>query len=597
MKRTLLTVVAAVLIVVTALPSVAAMAASNTDLTDTAWTLTGLPGVALLPEPQVTMQFADGRVYGTDGCNRYSAPYTMDGERLRLTANMLTTMMACPEPVMKQAEAFGRALSGMQAVRIDAGHLVLLDADGATLATLSPQDRNLPGTAWQVTGYNNGKQAVVSVQSGTTLTMAFTAEGTVRGSAGCNSYSADFSVAGKSISIGKIAATKKMCARPRKVMQQEAAFLQSLQRAAVVRVEGGRLELRSDDGALLVTAERETAAAPAAGGAGAAAIGAHGLRLPATFRGDLPCADCEGIRHHLDLWPDQVFHLHREWLGITEVRDDVGRWRTDPARGTLMLEAGGDLPLQYAIEGPGTIRQLAMDGKPIKSDLPYQLVSDGTLTPADLTLPLGGEMQYMADAARFTECLSGRSYPIVMEGDFISMERAYLDAVDEPGSRLYVTFEGSIVSRPKMDGDGVEPSIVVNRFINAWPGERCERAMADASLTNTYWRIVRLGNEPVRAAEGQREPHLLLRDDGERTSYAATVGCNRMIGGFTVDGARISIAPSASTKMACPPPLATLERQLAAALARTSTWRIEAGTLEFFDATNTSVALFQAVYL
>jgi hypothetical protein len=26
----------------------------------------------------------------------------------------------------------------------------------------------------------------------------------------------------------------------------------------------------------------------------------HGLRLPATFRGSLPCADCEAIRHHLD---------------------------------------------------------------------------------------------------------------------------------------------------------------------------------------------------------------------------------------------------------------------------------------------------------
>ena len=43
--------------------------------------------------------------------------------------------------------------------------------------------------------------------------------------------------------------------------------------------------------------------------------GAHGLQLPATFRGDLPCADCQAIRYHLDLWPDQVFHLRREWLG------------------------------------------------------------------------------------------------------------------------------------------------------------------------------------------------------------------------------------------------------------------------------------------
>jgi len=56
-------------------------------------------------------------------------------------------------------------------------------------------------------------------------------------------------------------------------------------------------------------------------------IGAHGLRLPATFTGTLPCADCEGIAHHLDLWPNQAYHLRREWLGREgdAVRDEIGR--------------------------------------------------------------------------------------------------------------------------------------------------------------------------------------------------------------------------------------------------------------------------------
>jgi hypothetical protein len=27
----------------------------------------------------------------------------------------------------------------------------------------------------------------------------------------------------------------------------------------------------------------------------------HGQRLPASFRGVLPCADCRSVRHHLDL--------------------------------------------------------------------------------------------------------------------------------------------------------------------------------------------------------------------------------------------------------------------------------------------------------
>jgi hypothetical protein len=59
-------------------------------------------------------------------------------------------------------------------------------------------------------------------------------------------------------------------------------------------------------------------------------VGVSGLELPATFRGDLPCADCEGIRYHLDLWPDGVFHLRRAWLGKPGIEDDRGRWRKDP---------------------------------------------------------------------------------------------------------------------------------------------------------------------------------------------------------------------------------------------------------------------------
>ena len=37
--------------------------------------------------------------------------------------------------------------------------------------------------------------------------------------------------------------------------------------------------------------------------------------LPATFVGELPCADCPGIRHQLDLWPDGAFFLRRTYLG------------------------------------------------------------------------------------------------------------------------------------------------------------------------------------------------------------------------------------------------------------------------------------------
>jgi len=41
---------------------------------------------------------------------------------------------------------------------------------------------------------------------------------------------------------------------------------------------------------------------------------------------------------------------------------------------------------------------------------------------------LGGEMRYMADAARFTECLTGRSYPIVVKANTLEI----FDAAGSP---------------------------------------------------------------------------------------------------------------------------------------------------------------------
>ncbi len=328
-----------------------------------------------------------------------------------------------------------------------------------------------------------------------------------------------------------------------------------------------------------------------------AALPAHGLRMPATFRGDLPCADCEAMRHHLDLWPDQVFHLHREWVGRNLVRDEVGRWRVDPSRQALILSGGGEMPLQFEIKGPDRLRLLDLQGKPITSKLPYELISDGTLTPADLNPMLAGELTYMADAARFTECLTGRNYPIAQEGgEFLKLQRAYQGARSKPGETLYVTFEGSIMARQKMEGTGTERAVVVRRFINVWPHETCERARADPSLTNTYWRIVKLGEESIQAVEGRREPHLVLRKGEGRPTAVATVGCNHMTASYTLGGESLIFTEQASTKMACPAPLDELEGHLRDMLAKARQWRIKGPTLELWDESGRTVGLLEAVY-
>ena len=120
-------------------------------------------------------------------------------------------------------------------------------------AVFMAQDQSLAGTAWEVTGFNNGRQAVVSVLAGTSLTATFGEDGRVAGSAGCNQYNASFTTDGDKITIGPAASTRRFCAEPAGVMEQEAQFLAALQTAATYTPRGDMLELRTADGALAVT--------------------------------------------------------------------------------------------------------------------------------------------------------------------------------------------------------------------------------------------------------------------------------------------------------------------------------------------------------
>ena len=80
---------------------------------------------------------------------------------------------------------------------------------------------------------------------------------------------------------------------------------------------------------------------------------------------------------------------------------------------------------------------------------------------------------YLADAALFTECETGRRYPVAFEGDSVTLERAYLEMRRQPGEEVLVSLEGHIAERPAMEGNQSEESLIVKRFIGLWPGETC----------------------------------------------------------------------------------------------------------------------------
>jgi heat shock protein HslJ len=222
------------------------------------WRLVSLPGqtpatLATL-ERGVIARFEGGRVTGFAGCNTFTGSYTIAEQRLSVGV-LAGTMMACPEPAMSVERAFHSALTGTLSYAIDGDRLTLTADSGAQL-TFAKQSAETPaGGTWDVTGYNNGRQAVVSPMAGTSVTVAF-ADGMVTGSAGCNTFRATYYTDGSRIAIGPAVTTRKMCEEA--VMTQEREFLKALASASTWSIDsGGLLHLhRPDEERVLVGSRR-----------------------------------------------------------------------------------------------------------------------------------------------------------------------------------------------------------------------------------------------------------------------------------------------------------------------------------------------------
>ena len=230
--------------------------ADSPPLQGTAWVLASLGGQTPPTEVTATARFDGSRVEGTNGCNRYNAPVVIQGTKVEISPKAATTNMACPPDIMKLADAFMTALLSTRSYRISSHQLELLGSDGTVLAKFSAQSQSLAGTSWRVTGINNGKEAVVSLVPGSSVTVNFAKGGKVAGSGGCNNYTTTYTQGGGKLTFALAAATRRMCFAEG-VMGQEHAFFKALETVATARMEGKQLELRTAEGALALSLERK----------------------------------------------------------------------------------------------------------------------------------------------------------------------------------------------------------------------------------------------------------------------------------------------------------------------------------------------------
>jgi len=115
----------------------------------------------------------------------------------------------------------------------------------------------------------------------------------------------------------------------------------------------------------------------------------------------------------------------------------------------------------------------------------------------------------------------------------------------------------------------------------------------DASLGNTYWKLVWIDGNEYRYRGQQREPHLMLRTDGATAS--GTTGCNSFTGTYETDGDALAVSTMAVTEMACIDGM-EIEAAFLADLEAVDRFDIDGDSMMLY-AGEAAVLGFEAVYL
>jgi putative lipoprotein len=108
-------------------------------------------------------------------------------------------------------------------------------------------------------------------------------------------------------------------------------------------------------------------------------------------------------------------------------------------------------------------------------------------------------------------------------------------------------------------------------------------APAAPGLVGPEWIVEDIGG---RGVVGRARVSIAFDGQGR---ISGSGGCNRLVGGYTLDGASLRFGQMAGTMMACEPPLGEQEQRFHAALAEVRAWRIENGLLHLTNGAGATV--------
>ena len=188
-----------------------------------------------------------------------------------------------------------------------------------------------------------------------------------------------------------------------------------------------------------------------------------------SWRGILPCADCEGIETSLFLEKDGTWVMNERYQGVREEPSSFASYGTwaRTADKLVLTDSQGEKSY-YRAKGEA-LEMLDREGNPIESQLNY------TLAPVKATLPvtpmaMRGMYFYMADAATFTDCATGKQVSVASNAE---LERGYLAARGASEKPVLLSVEGHFTLEANPDTHEPVKTLMADKEVKFIPGKSC----------------------------------------------------------------------------------------------------------------------------
>ncbi len=543
------------------------------DLAGTNWLLGALNGELPIAGTTMYLEFGtDGTVSGSDGCNLINATYTQDGSSLTINVQSgASTLMACPDPVMAQAEAFTTALGATNSFMMTETDLVLQDGE-QVLATFVTSATDLTDTAWEVVNYNNGREAVVGLIEGTEISAYFGTEGDLSGSAGCNQYFSSFTAGDGSIEIGMPGTTMRFCEQPAGIMEQESEYLAALQSAATYSIRGDLLEMRTAEDAMAVLMTRKIVIdlpEPEPAVPTGRVNSTQGLNIRSGPGSNFPVI---GFAQDGDEGEIIGRSANNRWwaAAVPSAPDGIGWVSAD----FVIATNAENVPV---IDAPPPVI-IVPTTAPTPSPVPPP-----TATPAP-------EISFGADRTNINEgeCTTLRWSVQNIQAVWVYPQGERFESFPRSGQgseqvcpTTTTTYEMRVLLR---DGSIIFRQVTVNV---AGPAATATTAPAADPLPNTRWEVVNYNNGRSALVTPLLDTRLTM-EFGANGGLSGSSGCNTYTTSYQVNGSNITISQPGGTNKLCEEPEGIMEQEseFINAITASSTFRIDGSTLEIRMADN-----------